>query len=299
MSINIPIHGSHTFDGEHSKQQPLGSIEGIGNPLRVSRFEILPMQHLYIQEYEQVRDLSLRSNCIETSNGSRFSSTLLQHLFTHLFICQQCSFYTHSHYHYSQHLFEKHQANIAGHTNGRPNPKAFDLIYTKRCPDGHFALCCVDSSASSKKNDEQRCVPPISLANDPLPTKSLKATPLKPNFASNVTESDVLRLPMRPDTTEQTVLRSKAKASKPNRIYVLMKHRRCYARQESPCLHSLTLEYNICCEHTIRQMSQTQTMNKRHRRSVIVDRTRLKDEIARCLRTVVNQIVHNEEHEYV
>jgi hypothetical protein len=83
---------------------------------------------------------------------------------------------------------------------------------------------------------------------------------------------------------------------KPTKRYILMKHRCCYAIRLPPCLHALTLEYNICREHTIRQMCHTQGILKRRKFKPKSDKLLLIDEAANCLKTVVNHIVDIEEN---
>ena len=82
---------------------------------------------------------------------------------------------------------------------------------------------------------------------------------------------------------------------KQTHTYVLMKHRRCYSIKNPPCFHSLTLEYNICREHTIRHMCQTQGILKRLRLKPKLDRLSSIDEVAKCLKTIVNNILDLEE----
>jgi len=77
--------------------------------------------------------------------------------------------------------------------------------------------------------------------------------------------------------------------------YVLMKHRRCYSTHSPPCLHSLSLEYNICREHTIRHMCHTHKVLKR-RKFKPKSNTLISIEAAECLKTIVNQVVNNEEN---
>jgi hypothetical protein len=60
--------------------------------------------------------------------------------------------------------------------------------------------------------------------------------------------------------------------------------------------HSLTIEYNICREHTIRYMSHTQEIEKRRKFFNKFHNTRLIDEVANCLKTIVNHIVDVEEN---
>jgi hypothetical protein len=83
---------------------------------------------------------------------------------------------------------------------------------------------------------------------------------------------------------------------KQNQTFVLMKHRRCFSMKKSRCLHSLTLEYNICREHTIRHMCHTQGILKPRKFLTKFNTTLITDEVVSCLRTIVNQVVDNEDN---
>jgi hypothetical protein len=83
---------------------------------------------------------------------------------------------------------------------------------------------------------------------------------------------------------------------KSTNTYVLMKHRRCYSIQSPPCLHSLTLEYNICREHTIRHMCHTQRVLKRRKFIPKPKKLLLIEEVANCLKTIVNHVIDIEEN---
>jgi hypothetical protein len=78
-----------------------------------------------------------------------------------------------------------------------------------------------------------------------------------------------------------------------------MKHRRCYSVQYPPCLHSLAIEYSICREHTIRHMCGTQRILKKRKPIPKPTVLRLHDEVAVCLKTIVNNIVNLEEKRLV
>jgi hypothetical protein len=64
-----------------------------------------------------------------------------------------------------------------------------------------------------------------------------------------------------------------------------MKHRRCYSSRNPPCLHPVTLEYNICREHTIRHMCHTQGIHNRRKVKPKATKWNLIDEVALCLKT--------------
>ncbi len=222
-----------------------------------------------------------------------FSSTLLQHLFTHMFFCEQCSFYTYSHYNLSQHIFEKH--TITEITNDSLNPKSFDLLYVTRCSDGKFALCMDSSSSTTSKvtNTDQRLIISSATFNEQQQTKPAKKKIVTQKKLSNEEDKDLVLLPENRDNKQQELIHSKEKRY---RSYVLMKHRRNYSLKKPPCLHSLTLEYNVCRENTIRQMCHTQDILKRRKFLRKFHKTRLIDEVADCLRTIVNHIVNSGEN---
>ena len=204
--------------------------------------------------------------------ASRCSSTLLQHLFTHMFFCHLCSFYTYSNHSLYQHMSDKHQSQP--HTD----PKQLDLLYVTRCSDGTFALC-IDSAAT-----------------DPVPAVKAKArkkwTRKNPYKTPEKAKIEVVPPPVTKPTRVAT-------EEKPSRTFVLMKHRRCFSSKRVVCLHSLTVEYNACQEHTIRHMSRTHgTIRQRRRFPPITDTWRLIDEIATCLKCIVNTIVNDEDHRY-
>jgi hypothetical protein len=231
-----------------------------------------------------------------TNSVDSFSSTLLQHLFTHMFFCDQCSFYTYSHYNLSQHLFEKHSINLIEDITEPLNPKAFDLLYVTRCVDGTFALCMDSSLTQTNKianTTDQRLIISSATLNEQPQNKSSTKKIIKQKELPTEEDNEVVFVPEKRDAP----VRSKVK-EKTNQTYALMKHRRCYSLKKSTCLHSLTLEYNICREHTIRHLSKTEDILKRRRFLRKFSKTRLIDEIANCLRTIVNQIVDNEENKF-
>ncbi|CAF1004895.1 unnamed protein product [Adineta ricciae] len=238
------------------------------------------------------------------------SSTLLQHLFTHMFFCDQCSFYTYSHYSLTQHMFEKHLPPVTEHARDFSNPKSFDLLYVTRCPDGTFALC-MDSSPSAAASTnkatttvEKRLILSSAIPNDQQQqlqsqqqvAKLSKPKQVKEKKSSNTTEDNdiVLLSPEKRDTTtHRSVVQHKTK-EKPSQNYISIKYRRTYSLKKPFSCHALTLEYDICREHMIRLMCNTQDTCKRRKYLNEFQKTRLIDEVADCLRTVVNDIIDNE-----
>ena len=149
-------------------------------------------------------------------------------------------------------------------------------------------------ATSQKASNDQRTIISSGTPTEEQINKSAKkkSTPIQD------TPSEVDRLaPVVVEKREKnprTFGRSK-RDEKSNKTYALMKHRPFFSMRKSSCLHALTLEYNICREHTIRHISHTEHIDK-HRRSISLSpRTRLIDEVANCLKTVVNQIVDTEE----
>jgi hypothetical protein len=203
-----------------------------------------------------------------------------------MFFCKQCSFYTYSYFNLSQHIYEKHNSNLIENIHESLNPKSFDLLYVTRCTDGTFALC-MDSSTTNKisNNVQRRIISSATPTADQYQTK----LPIKQNSPQE--GNDIVLI----TENHRSLINSKRK-EKQNQMYILMKHRRCYSIKKKSCLHSLTLEYNICREHTIRQMSHTNDYKKRRKPFKIYSNTRLIDEVANCLKMVVNNIVDNEEN---
>ncbi|CAF4282687.1 unnamed protein product [Rotaria sp. Silwood2] len=226
------------------------------------------------------------------------SSTLLQHLFTHMFFCDQCSFYTYSHYNLTQHMFEKHTLSVHENTNDSLHPKSYDLLYVTRCSDGTFALCMDSSSTKTNKtnnNNDQRLIISSAILNDQHTNKTTKKKISKQKDLFNEDDSDILLLSDKSDTNHRSLINSKEK-EKQNQTYVIMKHRRCYLMKKTYRLHSLTIEYNICREHTIRQMCHTQDIIKRRKFLTKFNQIQFIDEIANCLRTIVNHIVNSDDN---
>lgn len=227
------------------------------------------------------------------------SSTLLQHLFTHMFFCDQCPFYTYSNYSLSQHVFEKHIVTLVDNSNEDSNSKSFDLLYVTRCADGTFALC-MDSSPNatnqqSNSNDQRRIISSATFDNEQHQNKLTKKTATKSTETSRDDDNDVVVLLEKSNKSQRTLIPSKEKG-KQNQTYVLMKHRKCYLMKKTLRLHSLTLEYNICRENTIRQMCHTQNILKRRKFLTKSHKIRFIDEISTCLRTIVNHIVNSEDN---
>ena len=214
-----------------------------------------------------------------------------------MFFCDRCSFYTYSHYNLSQHLFEKHNLNLIEEIRDPLNPKTFDLLYVTRCPDGTFALC-MDSSLhpiNKLTNTDHRLIISSAALQEQVPKKKLLK---QKELLSTEEDHDIVLLPEKraiTTTNQRSLIRSKIK-EKTNRKYVLMKHRRCYSLKKPTCLHSLTLEYKICREHAIQHICKTENILKRRHFLPKVSNIRLNDVIANCLRTLVNQIVDNEEN---
>ncbi|CAF1667278.1 unnamed protein product [Rotaria magnacalcarata] len=222
------------------------------------------------------------------------SSTLLQHLFTHMFFCDQCPFYAYSHFNLSQHMFEKHICNLNENANDSENPKSFDLLYVTRCSDGTFALC-MDSSSHKVSTNDQRLIISSATPSNQQQNKPAKKKNSKLKESSNEDENDAAVVSEKSHTNHRLLKHSKGKG-KQNQTYVLMKHRRCYLMKKNSRLHSLTLEYNICREHTIRQMCLTQNILKQRKFLAKLHSTQFIDDIAICLRTIVNRIVNSEEN---
>ena len=236
--------------------------------------------------------VSLFLSLIDLNVRRWFSSTLLQHLFTHVFFCQHCAFYTYSHYQLSQHMFEKHELNLIEDISDPLDPKAFDLLYLTRCADGTFALCMDAAAPSSSKysHDQQLILSSTTLNDQPL-LKATKKSSTKEDRNELVVSEEKRDTTAKPSSSERSRVKEKS-----NRNYLVMKHRRFYSLKRSPALHSITLEYNICRERMIRHMARTQDIIKRRANQAKSDERRLIDEISHCLRTTVNQIVDSEEN---
>ncbi|CAF4740702.1 unnamed protein product, partial [Rotaria socialis] len=211
-----------------------------------------------------------------------------------MFFCDQCPFYTYSHVNLSQHMFEKHICNLNENANDFENPKSFDLLYVTRCSDGTFALCMDSSSRKGSTNDPRLIISSATPSNQQQ-NKPAKKKNSKQKESSNEDENDAAVVLGKSHTDHRLLKHSKGKG-KQNQTYVLMKHRRCYLMKRNSRLHSLTLEYNICREHTIRQMCLTQNILKQRKFLAKFHSTRFIDDITICLRTIVNQIVNSEEN---
>lgn len=239
------------------------------------------------------------------------SSLLLQHLYTHIFYCNQCSFYSYSHHHLYQHIFEKH----SNHTADISDPKTLELLYITRCSDGTFAL-----STDTTPTQSSQPPPPVLT---PVPTPSIQVPKTLPKASERIKSTvnneppkrkstrgrpRLRKLPInevvvpveKPDENLQTssslpaVNATPVSKEKSTYIYVLMKHRRCYSMSNPPCSHPLTLEYNICREHTIRHMCHTNNIVKRQKIKPKTNSKYLIVEVSKCLKFVVNEIVHKE-----
>ena len=231
-----------------------------------------------------------------TIPSSYFSSTLLQHLFTHMFFCDQCSFYTYSHYNLFQHLFEKHELNPNGNADDSLNPKAFDLLYVTRCPDGTFALCMESSLSTSNNatNNDQRLIISSAVVNSQRQNVlSKKKTPPQGKLFDEQDE-DIAVLSEQHDISHRPLIVSK-KNDKQKQTFIIMKHQKHSSTEQSVLSHSLTLEYNIRREHTIRQMCHTQELLKRRKFLRQFYKTTFIDEVTNCLRTIVNNAADSEE----
>ncbi|CAF0904277.1 unnamed protein product [Adineta ricciae] len=240
------------------------------------------------------------------------SSIILQHIFTHMFFCSHCSYYTHSHHSLYQHVYEKHQTNLY---HDKADPKDIDLLYVVQCSDGKFALCMDTSTPPVPLSSQFPSVSQVPKPNEPGPSKSKvppskRRAPRKKLVKKKNEDDDIVVLSENVKTnsephistartpgTASTMIKVLPRKKKPTPTYVLMKHRRCYSIRYPPCLHSLTLEYNICREHTIRQMCHTQGPLKRngfHSKSTPLS---IIEAVAKCLKATVNAIIVTEENE--
>jgi hypothetical protein len=183
------------------------------------------------------------------------------------------------------------------------NPKSFDLLYVTRCSDGTFALCMDSSSSSSSatskiSTNDQRCIISSATPNDQHQNKPPKKKIIQKKQLPPEEDNDIVLITDKQETNNHprsSSVQSKRK-EKHNQTYIIMKHRRFYSRRKSPYSHPLTLEYNICREHTTRYMSHTQEIEKRRKFLKKFHNTRLIDEVANCLKTIVNQIVDAEDN---
>jgi hypothetical protein len=133
-----------------------------------------------------------------------------------------------------------------------------------------------------------------------------KASKKKPPKIKKEEDNEIVVLSEKRDINPQPSSSSSSSSSaiikrpipkeKPTNTYVLMRHRRCYSIQSPPCLHSLTLEYNICREHTIRHMCRTQRVLRRRKFKPKSKKILLIDEVAKCLKTIVNHVIDIEEN---
>ncbi|UJR31027.1 hypothetical protein I4U23_018536 [Adineta vaga] len=234
------------------------------------------------------------------------SSTLLQHLFTHMFFCDQCSFYSYSHYTLTQHVYEKHTPNVSEHTHDSSNPKSFDLLYITRCSDGTFALC-MDSSLSPTTTtttalnkvttNDHPLIISSAVPNDQQQNQSLKKKLVKQKSSTNEENNDIVLLSSeKHDTTNHRPVTQTKTKEKPFQNYISIKHRRVYSLKKPFSFHTLTLEYDLCRENMIRLMCNTQSITKRRSFLEEFHKTRLIDEVADCLRIIVNDIVDSEDN---
>ena len=229
-----------------------------------------------------------------------------------MFFCSHCSFYTHSHHSLYQHVYEKHQINLY---HDKADPKDIDLLYVVQCSDGKFALC-MDTSIPSVPLPSP--LPPASQVlkpSEPSPSKS-KVHPFKrlvsrKKFVKKKNEDDDIVVltenakanskprvsPIRTAGTTSALIKVLPRKKIPTPTYILMKHRRCYSIRYPPCLHPLTLEYNICREHTIRQMCHTQGPLKRKRFHSKSTPLSIIEAVAKCLKAAVNAIIATEDYE--
>lgn len=141
---------------------------------------------------------------------------------------------------------------------------------------------------------EKPVIPPVTNNKPKAPKR--KAPPKQKKEPNNVP----VVVPEKPDTTPKSPLlsiptRPIAKETKLN-TFVLIKHRRCFAYYSPPCLHSLTLEYNICRAHTIRHMCHRQGVLKQYKTKMKINKFKFDDEVGKCLKTVINQVVEIEEN---
>ena len=163
-----------------------------------------------------------------------FSSTLLQHVSSHIFNCSHCSFYTLSHHRFYEHLFDKHRPNVRSQSLSEP---PFDLVYVRRYADGSLDLKR-NKKASRKQNVRA--------------TRSIEH--------QRVQSSDVS-----------------------------MKHRDKFSTDQSDVIHSLTFDYQ--------QRDLRKTLVKSKRFISMTLSSRPIDNIASCLKSLINEIVEIEENQ--
>ena len=180
-----------------------------------------------------------------------------------MFVCEQCSFYTYSHHSFCQHTFEKHHPPVS---NDQQDPRSFDLLFVTQCVDGTFALC----AAPSGKKD------PLTVVSPKTPTQQ------KPVKRKN---------PRKKAQPSSVVTRTPMKKKSVGHAYIFMKHRQGYSSTQPTYLHSLSAEYQICREHTIRHMSHTQKTLKRRKAGQKVNAGRSIDLIDECLKAIANSVV--------
>ena len=181
-----------------------------------------------------------------------------------MFFCEQCVFYTHSRHSLCEHTFEKHRPKPS------TDPRSFDLLFVTRCVDGTFALC-MDSLG---KND-----PPLVVSSKTAPQRK------------SAKEKKPVKQKRQNKTQASTLATGSPAKEEVRQVYIFMKHRRSYSPKEPTCLHSLSVEYQICREHTIRHMSHTQEILKRRRIRTKLNVGRMIDVIGACLKDIVNNIV--------
>ncbi len=176
-----------------------------------------------------------------------------------------------------------------------------DLLYITRCSDGKFALC-MDSSPTPPPTTTKIDEKIISPTTNNTPPKPKRRNPRKkiPKQKPADKDDDIVVLSEKPNINPQpsssSITKHPTPKEKPLHKYVLMKHRRCYSINNPTCLHSLTLEYNICRERTIRHMCQTHDILKRRILKPKLNRLSSIYEVAKCLKTIVNDVVNMEEN---
>ncbi|CAF0939973.1 unnamed protein product [Didymodactylos carnosus] len=299
------------------------------------------------------------------------SSSLLHHLFTHMFFCTQCCYYTYSRLQYYQHCHTEHAQTTLSLENTNKNmsitydfnlmnPENFDHLYVTRCNDGTFALC-MDSSVNVNEDDCQIISSTKKQSNDgqkletnPTPVKSQDVS--LPTLPAEICHDsdDELRLfnknasrdktiqdiniplsfqqqqsprtdrhqpkqsppppPPAPQTDNEDILLLDNVVSPPSpvkekltRAYVSMKHRRSFCNKQQRSLQSLTLEYAICKEQTIRQMCRTNKQKRRRKKVILTTTNKLNkllftnknNEIVSCINNIIDSMVYDKESEVI